>query len=140
MVKAFDEVLQEVEVHRVAHLAEGHLSLLCFVIMSLALAWVLPAEKYFGRTGNVAHQDNLLRQDHLEASWVSELLEDIHLDMVHQDKDHRGQNLEGHHLRVEDLHLEDFVVLGLHRHHSYNHLTSLHSDYSWVRVAPWVRH
>ena len=138
--KAFDVALQKMEGHLVALFVEGHLCPLYFVIMSLVLVLVLPVVKYFGRTGNVAHQDNLLHQDHLEASWVSEQLEDIHLDMVHQDKDHRGQNLEGHHLRVEDLHLEDFVVLGLHRHHSYNHLASLHSDYSWAQEAPWVRH
>ena len=119
--KAFDVALRKMEGHLVARFVEGHLHPLYFVIMSLALVLVLPVVKYFGRTGNVAHQDNLLRPDHLEASWVSEQLEDIHPDTAHLDKDHRGQNQEDHHSMVEVLHLEDFVVPGLHRHHSYNH-------------------
>ena len=119
--KAFDVALQKMEDHLVALFVEGHLYPLYFVIMNLVLVLVLPVVKYFGRTGNVAHQDNLLRQDHLEASWVSEQLEDIHLDTAHQDKDHKGQNQEDHHSMVEVLHLEDFVVTDLHRHHSYNH-------------------
>ena len=80
-----------------ALLVEDHLIPLYFVIVSLELAWVLLAVRYFGRTGNVAHQDIHLHLNLQEASWVSEQLEDIRLDRVLLCKDRKVQKVDDHH-------------------------------------------